>query len=415
MVLLVQFLFADNASKVTKLTNNINNQGTISFILETDKTYKNGLPEENYAQTLIDLPGLATCVLDRSQSGVFVVMQWQEESEHIGFYLLFTELPKSDKYHFLFTWDSKKGLADGYFNGIPFRTEWQGFYKPWMVKGSASEVVISEGQNKISDVVVLNQYSKKRLALKYTPKNLKGQNEFLIVQTELPKPIDLKSRKGKLLYSIDMDKEEDVKDWIFEGPGQYEFQDNSMILSSKIPNPPDFSTGHYNFWCPHVFPDKIIIEWEIKPMVDVGACHIYFASKGKLDEDIFSPGLPERDGHFAQYINGEINNYYIIYFSNIQSMRTTNMATTWLTKSSKQSLLALGKIGLESGKHKFHKARLIKDGSYIQFQINGKVILDYRDSDENRYAPALKDGHISFRQMAATIAAYKNFNVWELK
>ncbi len=96
-------------------------------------------------------------------------------------------------------------------------------------------------------------------------------------------------------------------------------------------------------------------------------------------------------------------------------MRTTNMATTWITKSSKQAMLALGEIAIEPGVQKFYKIRLIKEGSHIQFQVDGKVCIDYIDSNEQRYDPFLKNGRVSFRQMVKSVAAYKNLNIWELK
>lgn len=415
LIFLSQLLLADEDIHIIKIDKILNKAGAISFVLETNRTYRNGNPEESFVQSLIELPGLATCVLERSKAGIFIAMEWEKESKHIGFYLLFSDLPGPEKYHVLFTWDSNKGIADGYFNGIPFRKEKLSFYKPWKVEGSANIVKIPEGPNCISELKVFNYYLSKKEAIKLTPRTLKYKNKNLLGQTDLPKPININKRKGELLYSVDMKTKEDIRDWIFEGPGHYEFEENKMILTSEIPNPPDFSTGHYNFWCPKEFPDKIIVEWEFMPLVDIGACHIFIAAKGNNGENIFDPKLSKRDGHFAQYINGQINNYYFIYFSNIQRMRTTNMATTWITKSSKQAMLALGEVGIEPGNERFFKMRLIKDSAHIQLQIDGKVCLDYTDTDDDRYDAVLEGGKISFRQMAASVAAYKNFNVWELK
>ena len=59
-----------------------------------------------------------------------------------------------------------------------------------------------------------------------------------------------------MLYSAKLNNNSDVKEWVLEGPGKIEFEDNSMLLSSQIPDPPDGSTGHFNFWCPQDFPDR---------------------------------------------------------------------------------------------------------------------------------------------------------------
>ena len=212
-----------------------------------------------------------------------------------------------------------------------------------------------------------------------------------------------------------MNNKESMKGWVLEGPAVIDFADNSMIMRSQIPNPPDGSTGHFNYWCPEDFPSNIIVEWEFKPLSDKGVCHLFFSAMGQNGEDIFDPSLPERDGHYQAYINGVINNYFFIYFSNLRMMRTSNVATTWFNKSSKQSVLTLGQIGVTPGEKEFHKIRVIKDGAHMQIIVNGKVYLDYTDPGNERWGPVLGGGKISLRQMAVTMAAYRNFSVWELE
>ena len=77
--------------------------------------------------------------------------------------------------------------------------------------------------------------------------------------------------------------------------------------------------------------------------------------------------------------------------------------------------MALGQIGITPGVKEFHRMRMIKDGAHMQLQVNGKAYLDFADPGSERWGPVLGGGRISFRQMAATMAAYRNFNVWELK
>lgn len=47
--------------------------------------------------------------------------------------------------------------------------------------------------------------------------------------------------------------------------------------------------------------------------------------------------------------------------------------------------------------------------------VNGKVCLDFADPGSERWGPVLGGGRISFRQMAVTMAAYRDFNVWEIQ
>jgi len=408
------YCFAQEGPPIIGPDNPIDIKGTISFVLHTDKTYRNGGSDESFSQKLLELPGLASIVLQRDYSGIFIALQWENGGAHTGYYLLLSELPGQEKYHIRFTWDAKKGLSDGYFNGIPFRLENSRYYTPWEVKNPATQVKIPQGPNRISDLHVASRYIPKEEAVKQVPEELRGNHENILGQKNLPVPMDISGRKGKLLYTTRMNNEAGMKDWILEGPGIIEFRDEIMTMRSQIPNPADGSTGHFNYWCPENFPESFILEWEFKPLSNRGVSHLFFAATGKKGEDIFDPVLPERDGHFQQYINGEINNYYFIYFSNLRNMRTTNMATVWLTKSGNQSVMALGKIGIVPGVKKFHKMRIIKDGARMQLQVNGKVCLDFTDPG-NRWGPILKGGKISFRQMAAVTAAYRNFTVWELR
>ena len=408
--------FTQGKVDTVSIENVVSQQGTVSFILSTSKYYKNGtLFGEGYSQKLLEIPGLATCIMEVDYSGIFVSMQWKTEGSHIGFYLLFTELPGPQEYHILFTWNAEKGLSDGYFDGIPFRKENPGYYTPWHVNGQGTYYVIPLGINSVSDVVIINKYLLEKDVVNYVPKELKNKYEDLLGQKNLPPPIDITNRKGQLLYSSKLNNKASVQDWILEGPAIIDFADSSMIMRSQIPNPPDGSTGHFNYWCPNDFPSKIIIEWEFKPISDKGVCHLFFAATGHNGEDVFDPSLPERDGHFQQYINREIKNYFFIYFSNLRLMRTSNMATTWLEKSGKQSVLALGQIGIIPGNKEFHKVCVIKDGAHMQLIVNGKVCLDFTDPGDERWGPELEGGKISFRQMAVTMAAYRNFNVWELE
>lgn len=395
--------------------NPVSGQGTVSFVLQTDKTYSNGKWEHVFTQPLVELPGLAKCIFERSYANVSITFQWEKKENHNGFYLIFKELPGPGKYFIQFTWDAGKGLAGMYMNGISARLENPRYYSPWKVQGAAVSTRIPAGPNRVTNVIVLSRYLPREEALKQVPRELSGKMSHLPVPKNLPAPVAAGKRKGRLLYSTKMNNKASMKDWILEGPAEINFQDDMMIMRSRIPDPPDVSTGHFNYWCPMDFPENFVAEWEFKPLKEIGLTHIFFAAKGINGEDIFDPALPERDGHYSQYHSGAINNYYVIYYSNRRLMRTTNIATTYLTKSTNPVTLALGQIGVTPGVMEFHRLCLIKDGGHIQLLVNDRVCLDCIDPGSERWGPVLKGGKISFRQMAETEAAYRNFNVWELQ
>ncbi len=405
---------AEEDTKTVTFADSLSQQGYISFTLQTDTTYRNGGNEDPFSQVLFDLPGLGTCAFERSHYSIFLYFVWANQTKHNGFYILFDELPGPEEYHIQFTWDARRGLADGYVNGVSFRTEREKYYQPWEVKGSATQIDIPPGPNKISNVDILAEYLPGETVKQKVPNSLLGKTAHLTSPSKLSSRIDVSERRGSLLYESKMDSEDSIGDWILEGPGEINFENSKMIMRSQIPDPPDGSTGHFNIWCPADFPENIIVEWDFQPLSDVGVCHIYTAARGKNGEDIFDPSLPPRDGHFQQYINDAINNYYTIYFTNRRMMRTTNFATSWLVKSSNASVMTLGQTAVAPGDKRFHRMRLIKEGGHIQLFTDDKLCLDFTDPGNERWGEILGGGKISLRQMAVTVAAYRNFQVWEL-
>ena len=394
--------------------NPVSTRGTVSFVIETDKTYRNGTWEHEFRQALVELPGLGISGFVRTYDNVTVAFNFLNGEDHSGFFILLDELPGPSKYHFLFTWDAEKGLADAYINGMLFRTENPRYYRPWEVKGVATSYRVVPGPIRVSGLGVYDTYIPEDRIAGYVPETFMGRMAPIVdYKTKVP-PIDLAGRKGVRIYASKMAHPSDMEDWVMEGPGEIAFVDNVMQMRSMIPEPPQGTNGHFNVWCPVEFPEKFIAEWEYKPVSEHGISLIFFAAKGKNGEDIFDPLLPERDGHFQKYINDAIRNYWIVFYSNHTRMRTSNIATTYICKSGKSSLCAMGRIGIMPGDDGFHHLRLIKDGPHIQLQVDGKVVLDFIDPGTDRWGSILGSGKFSFRQMAFTVGAYRNFSVWKI-
>ena len=185
--------------------------------------------------------------------------------------------------------------------------------------------------------------------------------------------------------------------------------DGWMEMASHLPDGPD---GHFVHWCPVDFPGNFVSEWEIAPLSEYGLCIVFFAAVGGHGEDIFDTGLPERTGAFNQYTNGAINCYHVSYYANTPF--NPGRITCNMRKNSGFYVVSNGPPGIPPGSHGPHQIRLIKDGTQIQIQMDGRVVIDFRDDGE-RYGPVFGAGKIGHRQMQWMVARYRNFRAWGLK
>jgi len=271
----------DNTYLMTEV-NPVSQQGTVGFLLQTDKTYSNGKGQDNFGQFLLEIPGLAGCYMQRSDFSVNIYFLWSGKDRFARcFDIQFEDFPGPATYFFQFTWDSAKGLFEGYMNGNPLR--YPGIrFEPWRVDGQATQTKLSSGPNKITKVEVLSRYMKKEEVVKRVPKELLGKGSKLLGRCDSAVPIDLSKRRGKLLYASKMNNKASVHDWILEGPGEIRFKNDKMTMRSKTPNPPTRGTGHFNFWCPKDFPESFIAEWEYEPLKNHGFSIVFFAAKGVM-------------------------------------------------------------------------------------------------------------------------------------
>jgi rhamnogalacturonyl hydrolase YesR len=160
-------------------------------------------------------------------------------------------------------------------------------------------------------------------------------------------------RKGKQLYENTFAAQQDVSDWIMEGPGKIEFRENWMHLYSPK------EEGHHVFWCPEDLPASFISEWELQNIeTDAGLCIIFFAAKGINGEDIFDPAFPERDGTFRQYTRSKhFNNYHISYYANGKDKPAREISH--LRKNSGFNKVQIGEPGIPVESKAIHKMKLI--------------------------------------------------------
>lgn len=210
--------------------------------------------------------------------------------------------------------------------------------------------------------------------------------------------------KGKLIYRNTLSDKEAMKGWVMEGPGQMEFREGWMHVYSPE------QQWHHVLWCPEIFPSRFIAEWEVQNVhPEAGLLIVFFAAHGTEGEDIFSASLPERDGTFRYYTRDRLNSYHVSYYAN--NPKNPDRELAHLRKNNAFALVQTGPEGIPKGSQAIHRIRLIKDEAHIQFFIDDRKIIDWRD-DGVTYGPVYGGGRIGFRQMQWSHFRYRNFRVW---
>jgi hypothetical protein len=398
----------ESPEKLIHLGDPVSQSGTISFVLRTDRGYFNGQGQANYTQSLVTLPGINKVDFRRTDQVVNLRFIWDQLSGPVVNDIIvdFPDFPGPEAYFIQFTWDSARGLSEGYFNGQPLRIPGNAF-EPWWVAHTANHAERGQGRLTVEDLVITSTYTPPDEARASVPTEFRGRHAKLIGFSKIPVPIDVTSRRGELLYETLMDRPESLEGWVAEGPLNLSHGDGYVMMRSE-----NFE-GHTVFWCPEDFPSSFVAEWEFKPLSLYGLAIIFFAAKGQNGEDIFDPSLPPRDGVFSHYIRGAITSYHVSYFANVRDFQMGRTDTN-LRKNNQFYRVGGGPVAIQPGARGWQHLRLVKDGNRIQLSANGRTFLDWTDDNPERYGPPHGDGKIGLRQMDSTIGLYRNFRVWSL-
>lgn len=389
----------------TKLPFTLPGRGSLMFWFRTDAAYASGHAAETFRQKLVSLPGALAVSLNTDKTSVTLLVQWEGPREavferHIR--VILPRLPGPAWHHLAIHWDGAKGQSNAFLNGTPYYVV--GESMPPLAIQSTSDVVAHLDRFALADLRVDSE--------PFAPaalRNIVGREHFgtlasLLGAAELPAfPPD--APRGPLLYETSLATPADAGDWILEGPGVITHRDGWLTMKSQRPDGPQ---GHLVYWCPKVFPDRFVAEWEFELLEPKGLCIVFFAARGHDGKDLFDPALPRRSGIFTEYTEGALDAYHISYFANTPAVPR---AVANLRKNAGFFCLSNGPVGVTSGRPgTIHRAVLVKDGAHLRMSVDGRTIIDYTD-DGQRAGPVLTDGRIGLRQMQWTHARYRNFRV----
>ena len=393
------------------LDTSIQPAGTVSFKLHTKQAWRNGAGQERAKVTFLRIPDLAEVSLQQTEQTVGLSWRWLGVKGAPNFQPLVSELPGPETYFVQFTWDAERGRCDFYVNGIAMRDPRLPF-QPWEFEATPSEMLIPAGPFTISDLKAVSGFLSSNAARAEVPRELLGRRADAFGREVKPPAMAIEDRRGRVLVELGLGTPEDVKDWVMEGPGKVTFDDGWIEMRSTRPDAGRGENGHIVFWCPRDFPESFVAEWDVQILEDAGLTIFFFAAKGENGEDVFDPALPKRDGTFTHYIRGAVNSYHISYYASTPGY--PGRATANLRKNNQFYLAASGPVAIPGNDKELHRVRLVKDGPRIQFQTDGKVVIDFTDPGTDRYGPVYGAGKMAFRQMQWTVARYRNFRVTEL-
>ena len=213
--------------------------------------------------------------------------------------------------------------------------------------------------------------------------------------------------RGALLYESSLATEKSMEGWVMEGPGIQDHREGWLELYA-----PD-EKWHHVLWCPKDFPPSFIAEWDVQNLnTKAGLLIVFFAATGINGEDIFDRRLPVRDGTFRNYTKEKIKGYHVSYYAN--NPKNPEREFAHLRKNNSFALVQTGPEGIPKGSGEIHRIRLVKDDDQINFYIDDRKIIDWKDNGVT-YGPVYGGGKIGFRQMQWSHFRYRNFRVWSIK
>lgn len=209
-------------------------------------------------------------------------------------------------------------------------------------------------------------------------------------------------------------------EWIAEGWGDARIIDGRLhVAPSKMDDKgvpakvDDDHRSHMVIWNRRAFPADILVEFTVNHCgSDDGLTLFFFASEGNNGEDVFDLKLPARRAIYRIYNRDALRNYTVSYWSRNKTDQPGSKGynerfTARLRRNPGMDLIATGHSETNESGTKDYKVRLLKVGQHIEFEVDGKVIVEWDDPNP------LGAGHIGLRCMSGVKkVTYDDFRVW---
>lgn len=251
--------------------------------------------------------------------------------------------------------------------------------------------------------------------------------------------------KAKLVYSCEFDSEDDLDDWVMEGPGIAEIVDGKLLLCSQYYEAAKnyleknnlifdgFDTGFYGavqeemqsglgdeiecyfhdgdfrggdivFWNRFVTSENYVIEFDFQSLSKHALHMLMFSVSGMAGEDVFADNLKKRYGLAAHYTQSDLRSYRISFFA--PGRETSNMR-----KSPGKIQTIKGTDYTLNNPGGVNRLKVVKYNNSIKWYINNQLSFSYSDELEDG---VLGEGHTAIRLMVPAKGLYDNFKIYDI-
>jgi hypothetical protein len=392
------------------------------FWFRTDRTYRSGATTDYFEQRLVEIDDLVTASFVVEPESVTLYIGWGQRRDittagargvrrGIAFdqiiRVILPEWPGPAWHHVAICWDAPAGKANAYLDGTPYERPGSSV-DSWSARPGRAATLHLGSRFALAGLRVSPDPNPENTLAGFVGPEHRGALDRLLGVSDLG-PLDVANRRGALLYQRSLEKADDIRGWVLEGPGDVTFGPGGMTMKSLRPDGPN---GHLVHWIDRELPADFIAEFDFEILTEHGLNILFFGGRGTEGQDAFDPGLTKRDATFIQYTHGDLNTYHISYFANSPN---DARSVANLRKNSGFYLLANGPVGVvRGGLGETHHATLLKEGPHIRMAVDGRLIIDFTD-DGRRAGPVWSGGKIAFRQMQWSATRYHNLRIYRVQ
>lgn len=210
-----------------------------------------------------------------------------------------------------------------------------------------------------------------------------------------------------MLYETDF-SDAALTDWYHEGGGEMRLEEPG-VMRIEIIGSKQGGAGCQAF-CRRTFPDRIVVEYDLKILTRNGLVITFLGMAGLNDEDFIDGGLQPREGVFKDYTGKDaaVKSYHVSV-SRYNDKGEHTGVSNW-RRNPGLHLVGQGEdFCRESGR--WYRVRLVKDGPHCELHVDGRLAHQFTDP-QTLTTPLPTSGKVGFRAIGANVQALiRNFRV----